>query len=114
MPTLIDYYTLCDADCSEGIHNPAYEVCDRCGARIHNKIFVVITDAGEEITVGSECFKDVMGYSFGKYHERALEFKPIVSDLVKRRYKYIAHLYKTLHLFSEKMTLGLGTHILST
>ena len=86
MPQLVRRYSLCNEDCEpeEGSHNPEFERCDRCGARIHTAVYEVITDDGEELTVGSECFKDVMGFKYGKWHERAEE---VYAAIMTRRPK---------------------------
>lgn len=68
---ILSAYTLCDADCERGFHNPASKTCDRCGASIHVRIFEVETASGEQLTVGRECLRDVLGYIPGPWHQRA-------------------------------------------
>lgn len=93
MAVLLGRYTLCNEDCGEGYHNPNYVRCDRCGALIHNAVFEVETDAGEQLIVGSGCIADVLGFRWGKWHEKALELVPALRALWKRGFRHIAPLY---------------------
>ena len=71
--TMIAAYSLCDADCEDGHHNGDFATCERCGSMIHSRVFKVDHSRYGYITVGSECFKEVMGWSWKKSHENALE-----------------------------------------
>ena len=79
--TIVNIYTLCDDSCECGKHNSNYEICSRCGSHIHTKIYSINTYNGV-INVGSECFKDVMGYNFNKYHEKALKLHKLIVDKI--------------------------------
>lgn len=72
-PQILDAYSLCTADCEGGNHVGEWITCDRCGSSVHVKVFEVSHPEHGYIKVGSECFKDVMGYKFGKAHEQAIE-----------------------------------------
>lgn len=72
-PTLLELYSNCTADCEHGQHVGKWEQCDRCGSAIHVRVFVVDHPQHGSIRVGSECFKDVMGYNFTVTHEKAIE-----------------------------------------
>ena len=80
-------FSLCTADCADGVHTPDFEVCERCGAHIHKEVFEVQTDS-DRILVGSECFKDVMGYKWTAAHEKALEVAERVREIIQRRPGY--------------------------
>lgn len=68
---IINAYSLCDDRCSGGVHNPDRARCDRCGGLIHVRVYEVIAPDGSEMTVGSECLRDILGYTPGPYHTRA-------------------------------------------
>lgn len=72
-PQIVDVYSLCTPDCEGGNHTGEWITCDRCGSGVHVKVFEVIHPEHGFVRVGAECFKDVMGYKFGKAHEKAIE-----------------------------------------
>lgn len=83
-PVLLAHYSLCTADCEGTYHVPDFKTCDRCGSLIHKAIFEVDHPTLGEVTVGSECFKDVMGYAWKKSHENAVVLHKALADWVKR------------------------------
>lgn len=74
------YYSLCTPDCEGGVHVGEWKTCDRCGSLIHKRVFEVSHPTYGFITVGSECFKDVMGYSFNTSHEKAIETRAAIVE----------------------------------
>lgn len=68
---IINAYSLCDDRCSGGVHNSDRVRCDRCGALLHVRAYEIVAPDGSEMTVGSECLRDVLGSTAGPYHERA-------------------------------------------
>jgi len=68
---ILSAFTLCDADCEEGYHNFKRMTCQRCGAKLHVRLYQVETAEGEELIVGRECLKNVLGYKPNIFHERA-------------------------------------------
>lgn len=80
-------WTCCSMDCEElGGHTSEHIICDRCGAHVHKRIFDVHRKHSDgtvdHLSVGSECFKDVMGYSWKKAHDKALEVHAYILRLV--------------------------------
>lgn len=66
-------YSLCTMDCEElGAHVGEWRPCDRCGAPTHVRFYEVWHPSLGELHVGHECFKDLLGYSFTTWHEKAL------------------------------------------
>lgn len=73
-PRVIRVYSLCTIDCEEcGGHVGEWRPCDRCGTPIHARVFVIDHPELGELHVGSECFKDLMGYTYTTWHEKATE-----------------------------------------
>ena len=77
---ILSAFTLCDADCEGGYHNPKRMTCQRCGAKLHVRLYEVQTNEGEELIVGRECLKDTLGYLPNTYHARA---KEVAEELAK-------------------------------
>lgn len=76
-PQVLEWYSLCTEDCEHGYHVPVFKTCQRCGAQIHKTVVEVYDPGRGEITVGSECIKDVMGWKWGKSHENALSVQAV-------------------------------------
>lgn len=75
---VIGVSTHCSLDCEElGGHTSEHTICDRCGAHVHKRVFEIerrYSDGTvDHLAVGTECFKDVMGYSWKKAHDKAKE-----------------------------------------
>ena len=89
MSKLLNIYSLCNDECENGKHNEMYEICDRCGSHIHAKIFEINHETEGYVKVGSECFKDMMGFNYNKSHEKADKlYKEIKAEIIKVKIKY--------------------------
>jgi hypothetical protein len=72
---VVDVQTHCDADCEEGYHNPSGEKCERCGSWIHSRVIVVNAPAYGTVRVGTECSKELLGWSWRPSHDKAMEIQ---------------------------------------
>lgn len=82
--TILRRYTRCSAECRETGHvDGETESCQRCGAPLHVWIWVLGTPDGDELHVGDECFRDLMGYRYGVWHERAEQVAREAGDLLR-------------------------------
>lgn len=90
---VIERFSLCTADCDpkEGYHVPTWLSCQRCGAKIHNRVYRVETVAGEEMIVGAECMKAVVGFRWGKSHDRAEALRPLIRQLAAEGFTHIVY-----------------------
>jgi hypothetical protein len=113
---IIGSFTHCTPDCEELGHDwTDHTVCDRCGAHVHKRVFEVerIRSDGtvEHMRVGAECFKDVMGYSWKKAHDKALAVHSHIMNVIagwndKRSFVRLADMVKVI----EEARIDLGRH----
>lgn len=83
MNKIIKIYTMCNDECTKDKHNSNYIVCSRCGSHIHTRIYRINTEDKGIIEVGSECFKDIMGYNFTKSHQKAIDLHLKIMDKIQ-------------------------------
>jgi hypothetical protein len=87
MAKFLESYTLCTPDCEGGHHVPRFIRCERCGAETHKRVYKVEDDHGMVYEVGSNCFADIMGYRFGKSHEKAIILYEYIMEHIDRASK---------------------------
>lgn len=81
-PTVLEWYSLCTDDCEHGYHVPVFKKCDRCNSQIHRTVVEVFDPERGEITVGSECIKNILGWKWGRSHETALVIQTILDKVL--------------------------------
>jgi len=108
--------TLCTVDCEPpDFHVPEYERCARCGSMLHKRLIDIEHPVYGDITVGSECVKDVMGWKWSKSHEQALETQAAFDEQLGRQgtvwtdvYKLKARILKNVRVHNASKGLGIG------